>query len=339
MVHYIWTYLRIVEQHPSLFPNGIGDPTRKLDMIIPTGAMGNLAGGYMCKLMGIPINQFIAAVNINDIADRVIQTGSYYRSSIMHKTLSDAINIQLPYNFERLLFYLNYQKDNNEHEHEHYKVIQKIMTSVETKNGFDLVEKNCDTNNSNENNKEIKDDDQEMNIPNEDRLVLLSMFQQLQTDFNSCRVTDDEMCSTVRAIQKKYNYLCDPHTAVAFRAAIQLGYIHVNGTDTTKNDTTTSPSSTGSSSKKENGVVATAVLATASPCKFEESMTIAIGIEKWNEYRNNPELYPQSAVQIQSLTEKNPTQYTYNSNQTLKENQIQWEQMSYDIIKNKLQQQ
>jgi threonine synthase len=34
-------------------------------MVLPTGAMGNLTGGYMAKLMGVPIGKLCAGVNIN----------------------------------------------------------------------------------------------------------------------------------------------------------------------------------------------------------------------------------------------------------------------------------
>ena len=57
--------------------------------------MGNIAGGYMAKKMGIPIGMLCAAVNINDITHRTFQTGLFHKSERMEKTLSDAINIQV----------------------------------------------------------------------------------------------------------------------------------------------------------------------------------------------------------------------------------------------------
>jgi threonine synthase len=77
-----------------------------LDVILPTGAMGNVTAAYMTKLMGLPLGQLYNAVNANDIMDRVIQTGDFGKSSTMVRTLSEAINIQVPYNFERILYYI-----------------------------------------------------------------------------------------------------------------------------------------------------------------------------------------------------------------------------------------
>jgi threonine synthase len=53
------------------------------------------AGGYMAKLMGVPIGMLCAGVNANDITHRAFQTGKFHKSSDMKKTLSDAINVQI----------------------------------------------------------------------------------------------------------------------------------------------------------------------------------------------------------------------------------------------------
>lgn len=72
-----------------------GDADFVLDIVLPTGAMGNVAGGYMAKKMGLPLGKLCCGVNINDITHRAIQTGKFHRSDSMEKTLSDAINIQV----------------------------------------------------------------------------------------------------------------------------------------------------------------------------------------------------------------------------------------------------
>ena len=63
--------------------------------MLPTGAMGNIAGGYMAKKMGIPLGILCSGTNVNDITYRVMQTGKYYKSDTMQRTLSEAINIQM----------------------------------------------------------------------------------------------------------------------------------------------------------------------------------------------------------------------------------------------------
>jgi threonine synthase len=57
--------------------------------------MGNLAGGYMAKQMGLPLGKLCAVVNVNDITHRAFQNGEFYKSPHMIKTLSEAINIQV----------------------------------------------------------------------------------------------------------------------------------------------------------------------------------------------------------------------------------------------------
>ena len=85
----VWTYLRVIEQVPG---KSIGD---EIDIILPTGAMGNIVGGEIARQMGLPIRKFCAAVNANDITHRAMQTGRFHKSDAMIKTLSDAINIQI----------------------------------------------------------------------------------------------------------------------------------------------------------------------------------------------------------------------------------------------------
>ena len=88
MVHYIWTYLRVVEQTPSAI---LGETA--VDMVVPTGAMGNLVAATMVAGMGVPIGKLTAAVNVNDISHRLVSTGAFHRSDVMHQTLSEAISM------------------------------------------------------------------------------------------------------------------------------------------------------------------------------------------------------------------------------------------------------
>lgn len=67
--------------------------------------MGNITACYLSKLSGLPINSIAAATNLNDVTYRTFNFGDLSRNPTMHMTLSDAINIQIPYNMERILYY------------------------------------------------------------------------------------------------------------------------------------------------------------------------------------------------------------------------------------------
>jgi threonine synthase len=268
MVHFIWTYLRVSEAQGIPF----GDVNQPVDIILPTGAMGNIAGGYMAKKMGIPLGKLTAGVNANDITHRVIQKGDFGKRPMI-RTLSEAINIQVPYNFERLLFYLSDQNASQ---------VRQWMTHMDSTGQLTL-----------------------------DAVWL----EKLQVDFDSASVTDDEMCATIRAVWRDFDYLVDPHTAVALAAANVRGYPVY--TTTSGNTSTASSRSLDCASR-----VASVVLATASPCKFEESMTVAIGSKEWEAYRAS-ETYPITAAEIMAKTERPPT--IYHALHTLEESQVKWE--------------
>ena len=71
----------------------------KVCFSIPTGAMGNLAAGYLTYLMGLPIERLVVATNSNDILDRYFQAGDFSRKELC-QTFSPSMDIQAPYNFE-----------------------------------------------------------------------------------------------------------------------------------------------------------------------------------------------------------------------------------------------
>jgi len=98
-VHFFWTYFRTLEQRGL----NVG---AQVDVVVPSGALGNLSAAYMAKKMGLPLGRLVAATNSNDITHRTISAGEFHRSQRMEKTLSDALNIQVPYNMERIFYYL-----------------------------------------------------------------------------------------------------------------------------------------------------------------------------------------------------------------------------------------
>jgi threonine synthase len=99
-VHYFWSYLRAVEGSGE----AIGAPVQ---FALPCGALGNSTAGLLAKKMGLPVSNILCGTNVNDIFHRAVALGDFSREAVMHATLSEAINIQVPYNFERILYLIS----------------------------------------------------------------------------------------------------------------------------------------------------------------------------------------------------------------------------------------
>src|SRR5882757_9823336 len=69
---------------------------------IPSGNFGNLTAGLIAKKMGLPIQHFIAATNINDIVPHYLTTKEYLPKSSA-STISNAMDVGNPSNFARML--------------------------------------------------------------------------------------------------------------------------------------------------------------------------------------------------------------------------------------------
>lgn len=77
---------------------------KKSDVIfsVPSGNFGNLTAGFLAKKMGLPINRFIAATNINDIVPDYLNSGIFSAKPSM-ATISNAMDVGNPSNFARIL--------------------------------------------------------------------------------------------------------------------------------------------------------------------------------------------------------------------------------------------
>ncbi len=69
---------------------------------VPSGNFGNLTAGLLAKRMGLPVHQFLAATNANDVVPEYLGGGKYApRPSV--RTLSNAMDVGNPSNFARML--------------------------------------------------------------------------------------------------------------------------------------------------------------------------------------------------------------------------------------------
>ncbi len=69
---------------------------------VPSGNFGNIAAGLLAMRSGLPVQHFIAACNINDVASHYLETGNF-RSRKAIPTLSNAMDVGDPSNFIRVL--------------------------------------------------------------------------------------------------------------------------------------------------------------------------------------------------------------------------------------------
>ena len=97
IVYYISAYCDMVNGGVIKF----GD---KIDVCVPTGNFGNIFAGYIAKLMGLPIEKFVCASNVNNILTDFLRTGVYDRNRAFHATISPSMDILISSNLERLLF-------------------------------------------------------------------------------------------------------------------------------------------------------------------------------------------------------------------------------------------
>jgi threonine synthase len=69
---------------------------------VPSGNFGNLTGGLLAQRMGLPVEAFVAATNINDVVPQYLQSQVFQpRSSA--QTISNAMDVGNPSNFVRML--------------------------------------------------------------------------------------------------------------------------------------------------------------------------------------------------------------------------------------------
>ncbi|XP_018589855.1 threonine synthase-like 2 isoform X1 [Scleropages formosus] len=101
LAHFLYAYLQLsgIEQVK-------GHVLPSLEVVVPTGGAGNIAAGCILKQMGVPL-RLVAMVNRNDTVHRAVESGDFSMADSVKKTLASAIDIQDPYNMERVFWLLS----------------------------------------------------------------------------------------------------------------------------------------------------------------------------------------------------------------------------------------
>jgi len=175
------------------------------NIFVPTGNFGNIFACYFLKKCGFEgIGKMFISNNENDVISKMHKTGIMENKQSV-ATISPAIDISLPSNFERMLF---------------------------LESGFDA--------------KKIA----EIYTQIKDKTVALSsdILQNFRNYFDASSITNAETLIAIRKCYDNFGYIIDPHTAVSFAHFEKSGV--------------------------KNGVI----ISTAHPCKFENAVFDAIGI-------------------------------------------------------------
>jgi threonine synthase len=69
---------------------------------VPSGNFGNMTAGLFAKRIGLPVSQFIAATNINDVVPEFLRSGKLIPRASQH-TVSNAMDVGNPSNFARIV--------------------------------------------------------------------------------------------------------------------------------------------------------------------------------------------------------------------------------------------
>lgn len=78
-----------------------------VNFIVPTGNFGDALSAHVARRIGAPIGSVLVATNSNDMLARTFADGAHIRQGASRATVSPAMDILAPSNFERLVFDLS----------------------------------------------------------------------------------------------------------------------------------------------------------------------------------------------------------------------------------------
>lgn len=76
--------------------------SKKVAFAVPSGNFGNIGAGILAQQMGLPIEQFVAATNVNKVVPEYLH-GSPFKAMPSIPTVSNSMDVGNPSNFPRLL--------------------------------------------------------------------------------------------------------------------------------------------------------------------------------------------------------------------------------------------
>jgi len=89
--------------------NAQGQDSSPVTLCVPSGNFGNLTAGLYAMKMGAPIQQFVAATNVNKTVPDYLATGEYL-ARVSQATVSNAMDVGAPSNFERMAAHFSWDE-------------------------------------------------------------------------------------------------------------------------------------------------------------------------------------------------------------------------------------
>ncbi|MGR3809828.1 threonine synthase [Jiulongibacter sp. NS-SX5] len=106
---------------------------------VPSGNFGNLSAGVIAYKMGMPVEHFVAATNVNKVVPEYLKSGDYTPIKPSISTISNAMDVGDPSNFPRLKALFG-----NKYEEVKDKIKGFAYTDEETKEGIAEVKEKFD---------------------------------------------------------------------------------------------------------------------------------------------------------------------------------------------------
>ncbi|XP_058472717.1 threonine synthase-like 2 [Solea solea] len=157
LTHFIYAYLQLSGIEQSEGDNAATAQLPELQVVVPTGGAGNIAAGVIVKQMGLPL-KLVAMVNSNDIIHRTLSSGDFSMAATVTQTLAPAIDIQDPYNMERVFWLLSNRDgasvknmmEEFQHTHKHtlpenlhHELLEILMSGTVTDDGILETMRRC----------------------------------------------------------------------------------------------------------------------------------------------------------------------------------------------------
>jgi threonine synthase len=128
MFYYFYAYAQIDSKKPVVIS-------------VPSGNFGNLTAGLMAKKMGLGVNKFVAATNVNDVVSEYLKT-KIFEPRKSKQTISNAMDVGNPSNFVRIvdLYQSDFEKLSSDIVGYSYsdKETQKAMRLVSKQSGYTM---------------------------------------------------------------------------------------------------------------------------------------------------------------------------------------------------------